>query len=391
MSNEQLKHIFDDSVCLTKRQMKDYVSGVMTNEEAHAVELHLNSCPFCSDAIEGMLSIDKDDALHALHEINGNFLLEHLGNTQPQKQQPYHTITDTTPAKRSIPLWRAVSIAAALLLFFGLLWYNKSDTTTGQNTQLAQEVVEPGDKATASHNPIASDADVAARPAATGEQKIAAVRAAKPESFLNEEPGKQASGAIAYDVQAAAPAAVPEPAAVQEAEKKEQPKEVEVLAYKVPLIDKYAPGAKSTATEDKIEKMSTRSVQQDVAATAPNIDRRLGNSAYEREAEEPAKAVVARKKDNAIQEEADQPDNIYTGNKLFAQKRYSNAITTFQKEFSSTNKGRRHEAMIMAARSYINLGNKTKATQLLQNIIEEGGPQKRSAKKLLKEVNAEQK
>ncbi len=82
---------------------------------------------------------------------------------------------------------------------------------------------------------------------------------------------------------------------------------------------------------------------------------------------------------------------MYEGNKLFAQKRYSSAVTTFQKEFSSTNKSRRHEAMIMAARSYINLGNKTKATQLLQNIIEEGGPEKRSAKKLLKEINAEQK
>ncbi len=43
--------------------------------------------------------------------------------------------------------------------------------------------------------------------------------------------------------------------------------EVVVTSYKVPLIDKYAPGTRTTMTSDQIEKMATRNVNEMASTT----------------------------------------------------------------------------------------------------------------------------
>ena len=74
---EQLIHILDQSVCLSRKQMKEYLSGTMLPEEAHAAEVHLSSCPLCSLAMEGFEE-HTEEALAAISALNSGFLKEHF-------------------------------------------------------------------------------------------------------------------------------------------------------------------------------------------------------------------------------------------------------------------------------------------------------------------------
>ncbi len=362
--------------------MKDYVSGAMTNEEAHALEVHLNSCPFCSEAIEGMLSLDPAEVNAALNDLNAGFLKEHLSDNNTAHSAVHHpspaTGTHARPAetkKKTIPLWRTVSIAAALLLFLGILWYNigyrqpETIAPLADKTALpepAKPLVAANNAATALHDQPNNEALLAAKQKQPVPETVKATKSliapAAPATTVNA--GMQADATQATDANAG----------------KKEAEEAVVTSYKVPLIDKFSPAPANTAKPEQVERTATRNTESVAAASDPSAARvRLGNSADE----ETRNSGKENKKEKAAIAAANEPDNIDEGNKLYAQKRYSAAVNVFQKEFSNTDKSRRHEAMLMAARCYLNMGNKDKATQLLQNIIEEGGAKKRDAKKLL--------
>src|SRR5690606_5602807 len=126
--SEQLKHIFDNSACLSKRQLKDYVNTTMSREEQYAVEHHITTCFFCSEALEGMNR--KDEALVAVDELNTNFLKDHFSLINPQihlnsiaptvQAQPIQRQRKKTTMQ---PLLRPSALAAAALLGFAVLWY----------------------------------------------------------------------------------------------------------------------------------------------------------------------------------------------------------------------------------------------------------------------------
>lgn len=51
--DDKLLQILKGSACINRRQMIDYLQGKLFPEELYVVELHLNECPFCNDAIAG--------------------------------------------------------------------------------------------------------------------------------------------------------------------------------------------------------------------------------------------------------------------------------------------------------------------------------------------------
>lgn len=52
-SRDRLIKAIDNSACLTRRQIDDYLQNKLFPEELYVVEMHLNECPFCNDAVEG--------------------------------------------------------------------------------------------------------------------------------------------------------------------------------------------------------------------------------------------------------------------------------------------------------------------------------------------------
>lgn len=53
---------------LTQQELWDYSKGVLGNEEMYRLELHLNECELCSDALEGMGQVNQPDEI--LRSIN---------------------------------------------------------------------------------------------------------------------------------------------------------------------------------------------------------------------------------------------------------------------------------------------------------------------------------
>ena len=78
------------------------------------------------------------------------------------------------------------------------------------------------------------------------------------------------------------------------------------------------------------------------------------------------------------------------GNDLYEKKHWTAALAQYKAAMNTGSKSHRHQATILAARCYINLGYKAKAAELLQGIVEEGGSKKHAAKKMLREMPAEQ-
>ena len=74
--NHKLIHIFDNSACLTRKQLRDYISCKMIDEEAHATEVHLISCKLCSEAVEGYTK--NNSVLEAMMELDSDFLEPHF-------------------------------------------------------------------------------------------------------------------------------------------------------------------------------------------------------------------------------------------------------------------------------------------------------------------------
>ncbi|RQO32126.1 hypothetical protein DBR32_00495 [Taibaiella sp. KBW10] len=67
-SRARLIKAVDNSACLTRRQINDYILNKLFPEELYVVEMHLNECPFCNDAIEGFNHTDNANQL--LSEID---------------------------------------------------------------------------------------------------------------------------------------------------------------------------------------------------------------------------------------------------------------------------------------------------------------------------------
>ena len=141
--NTQLNHIFDVSACLTRRQVKDYVSGSMIKEECHALEHHITSCPFCSEAIEGYQA--HTAAAEAAQHINASFLTAHFQSISPQIHLNGVGSSVSRHRRSGVqPLWYTTAIL--LLLGLGIMWFMESHKTKSsqvkaiQNDMISQQV-----------------------------------------------------------------------------------------------------------------------------------------------------------------------------------------------------------------------------------------------------------
>lgn len=369
MSNEQLKHIFDNSTCLTKKQLKSYVSGSMTNEEVHAVEVHLNSCPLCSDAVDGLFA-QQEGGLAEVNEINADFLKDHFGNSNPQIHLNSLTAThnkhiDLQKKKEKVHhLWRTASIAAGLLLLAGTLWYYRFLQQETSTQPIAQELTLPPEtELKAAEQPIAMNRVVA-------EDALMAKPENEIPSVQRSERGKDDMEEAVITKQQLAPADV----------KKQQEVSDDVLVgnNKTPLTNE---DEKKVMSNEKTE-MSKRSMQNIAAAPATSGQTSFGNS-YNADVTNTTEKSADKK---AAMESLQAIDKIEQANKLYESGRYTDALNIYLKEMNSraADNNRKNEASIGAARCYIALGNPDKAKELLQPVINAGGKHKREAKRLMR-------
>jgi FimV-like protein len=358
---ERLLHILDNTACLNRRQMKDYLAGTMLPEEVHAAEAHIASCPLCNMALEGF-EAHREEALPAIDALNSSFLKKHLDAITPQihlnSLSPATVVSRPKKKAKTVPLMRLVSVAALVLLAIGAFWYFKygnerrassiiaqneaagpaaapetitiADSTMSQPTTASRSNTPSLDKPA----PIVQEA-----PKAEAKQTSAGNKIASQQAIPDMENDNRPSGTAAAD--AAAP-----PAATVVAAPKKAP----------------APAAKPIlAKEDRDQEKSTERVTDE-----------------------------KRARRESGPEDEDNTDALSAGNEHFESGRYSAALRNYRTAMANASGSSRSQAAVMAARCYLNLGQKGRAISLLEDVAANGsGPQKRQARRLLRDLKDE--
>lgn len=384
MSNEQMKRIFDQSDCLTSRQLKGYVSGSLVHEEAHAVEAHIMGCPFCKDAVEGIKEHRIDRSIDTMEAITPDFLEGHSGFTNEEVPAAIASSPTIKVAKKinvdrkrfnSPQLLRTISIAATVLIAAGVFWFIQSnsgndDVTTAQN--VTTENVEPvtdqvaiQDKNTTMYKAF-DDTVTNSKDQAVAEVALDTIE--QPKTLQTVEELAQAD------------------ASADDVKYKETNKEGETKK----------PGANKK--KDTIEKMpSTVAMTSGGSAKkAPAVDTRgrMGNSYTSTSVQQddvnlipPATTQVAPTvaKDKAKPEPAKQ----LTADELYDQKKYSQALAKYTKQMKTADGKDREDAKLGMAKCYIAMGDKKQAESILRGMLYQNSKRKRQAKRLLKDMGVD--
>lgn len=394
MSKEQLKHIFEHSSCLTQRQLKGYVSGKMVHEEAHVVEAHLLSCPFCTDAVEGMMAGKDQGSITAVEKLNADFIAQHLGipvkeiktATPPPpvtKQKVFKSPTADGPERSSRAMWKPMAAAAAFLAIVAIMWLMR-DTIfpQGQEQKLAQEVVEEEPKVSA--RPMEALPMIDTEAVAIAEETADDIASAADLKTESTAPATQA---------ALLAAELPKPG---KDELKKSPLTT-TAAVKTDATKQTATGLQQiVATKDK--------ANMDVAASAPKYDGalRMGNSFTESENMAATKDVATIRDKTADKAEAKKEANVNSavqeklgenartgidkGDELYNKGKYKRALKAYQDEMYDTRSNKRDGATYMAAKCHLALGEETQARTLLNSLIHSNSSKKGQAEQLLRDM-----
>jgi FimV-like protein len=366
--------------------MKEYLSGSMQQEEMHAAEVHLSACPLCSMAMDGF-ETNSEEALTAIASLNSGFLKEHFDNIAPQIHLNSMAPAAAMPAAQSSrksaaiqPWWRKASIAAAILLAFGALWYlefgraeniaSSPIAKTSPPQSLPSEDNEPAagqELATVSGKEDSDDKDAVAdvaRPAADIQTASAPVKAiVKSEAAdANEIARPLAATGRTVKQREEAVAALSASTA--------QPKEA------VPII---------AATEAR---PSRRALDPDVPAAQAWESPSSTAAGQTMEAKHVAEDLKPKLAAKAAPTADRSPMEL--GQESYDKGKYSAALNQYKRQMNAGSPQERAQAKLMAARCYTALGKKAKASELLQSVVDEGnGPQRRAARRLLRELEVQ--
>ena len=366
--SEQLKHIFDASVCPTKRQMNEYLAGTMMREEVYAFEHHVNSCFLCSEAIDGMLE-HKENALVGMSELNNNFLKDHLELHPPQIHLNSIAQAATVDVKTKTGFhisWRQAGLAAAILLCLGTGWYFK-------NTQ----------------KNIDSNALIAANELVVESSPQNSVLKAKNErqNFVANKPTEKStvtsSSAIAHNKNLPVTATQAE-GNVAITSVQDQSNE---LATTTPSVSPENSIEETTPTRNANEAISlagnTYGNKSEEAVSRGDTPSNLTIGAVDGMGKASVKDEAKRKRSEA-KESGSASENA---DKLYEQGKYARALAAYKKDINSSNERTSQRAQLMAAKCYLSLGQKQNAEKLLRALVENGGGSvKRQAKKMLRDM-----
>ena len=127
-----VNNIFSLSNCLSKQQLTNYIQQKLDRDEVYLVESHLNDCPFCNDAIDGLKDTDLTEMQTSIQEIKSKLVHSHIQHLPSE-----NTIVQPAPLTISSNKNKWL-IAASILLLFGLGGYSVYSFVHHQSHELAK-------------------------------------------------------------------------------------------------------------------------------------------------------------------------------------------------------------------------------------------------------------
>ncbi len=124
--------IFKETACLSEEQLRDYLRGNLSQAEMHEIEVHLSSCTFCSEALEGIVEMKQPEELSGIvQQIRSRFKHQlHPHYARNRKSKNY--------------LWLAVLVFIIIVILL-IAYYAVNLTMKGEHRSAPEtEQVEPG-------------------------------------------------------------------------------------------------------------------------------------------------------------------------------------------------------------------------------------------------------
>ena len=155
-----MSNIWSQSSCLTKNQLIGYIQHTLEREEEYLVESHLNDCPFCNDALEGLMYSDLDKTEQHLTALKTDFQ-DKLNKLDQEKSKPKLLYIEPK-VKQLIPETKTFSrkisykwlYAASVLLIVGLGYSVYSFIQKSKPNAVAQKVNPKISNANAEYKPV---------------------------------------------------------------------------------------------------------------------------------------------------------------------------------------------------------------------------------------------
>lgn len=378
MSKEQLKHIFEQSPCLTQRQLKNYVSGKMVHEEAHAVESHLLSCPFCTDAVEGLMEGKVQGAINNIDKLDSSFIAKHFGVEAKEiksaapppviKAGSYSTQPEKTEKKTISIHWKPMAAAAGLIAVACIAWFMRDNIFPHAEDQLAQQTTieetppqqELTYSATTDTQPIVQDTTSMIAVTEPAEQPV------MPASTPAAEDAKDAKSLLARKE-----AEKKLPPATDAAKKAEASKTIAATSQGSMVVTDSKPAAAPTNNNAPATRMGNSFTGPEV----PKYD--------EAEVAETKTEVVAKRKVNISKRAStglDRADEFYNSGK------YRKALKIYQDEMYDSKSNKKDAATLMAAQCHIGMGQEAQAKTLLNTLVNKNSIKKQQAQQLLTQM-----
>lgn len=343
--SEELQHIFDRSACISKRQMREYISGMMNREEIRAVEHHLSYCEFCSEAIEGLTN-EQNASHHALDELNDQFIRDYYARQEANQAK---ALAVNTSSKNKKAIWLSITgIAAALLIcFVGIRYFNQLKSTNNliiADTKLEQTPIQENQPAsTQKQDELVYNSTPVQDSLAHGDKEIKSVMDTSVSTIAMQAPISNSKKSIA----------LADASLNQKTER----------AKKAPAIEPK--NARLIAKEQQTQN-NADAVPLSGASVSPQTS---GN------AEE---ADITTEENVTPNKEAD---------KLFENGKYNAALSLYKKQMNNGEAKERQQASLMAAKCYLGLNDKATAKNILQQLADTGsGRVRRQARRLLRDI-----
>lgn len=350
MSEKGLKYIFEESACLTKRQLSGYVTNRITPEEAYPLEHHIHICPLCREALEGALK--QRENLPALSELNPEFLKEHFSITHPEVHLNSMALSSSLHSGskfkgiKTVRLFLKPSgyISAAVLILCALGYMEISKSfKTGADPEVRARSVIKSPEAENTLEPVAAESFFRTDKAVTTTPGENPVETFSVRQVSGEQPGQQK----------------PEPLLIADPAQKIK-KEPQHIAGQKPNV---VPAEKNTREETVPKTTGTKEKKEKLIKEQP--DQSFENPA--------AKEVSGTE--------------ILSAEELFRAGKFEAALKNYKAHMNTGSDRDRQYAALNVARCYMGMGKYENAKLLLQSLVENGsGAPKRQARRMLRNL-----
>lgn len=325
--SQVLHQILERSACLTKSQLLDYTAGRLIEEEVYSVETHLNSCAMCSAATDSVRQYGTE-AVRALSVMDGSFLKKYFEELKPQIH-----LNSVAPAmhshrkKGNAFQFPVRSIARLTAIGLAAMGIFWVLNKIAQMPAPATDVKEVQVEKPLPQQTLPAMASPKAAEQPVTEIPVQAIVSPQPEVITD--------------------AAVTIPVAAPKAAAQESPGQPE------PVQNRPEPAAVISAVPAVEKEATEKKERQDVPPVA-------------------AKAAPAPATNITSEEQ-----------------QFQRTIKTYKKDLDHPEKEQRNLARLVSANAYIGLGQPEKARELLELIMDEGGPHKSEARRTLRKLRRE--